>query len=193
MRVPPVPLQSCLGCAVRVYVFRVALLLQPAKPGRHLWCVCLGLGFTFTPPIVAGVLGCVCVCVCVRVALLSSPCQSWLGSWAVCVCGGAPPAPFQSWPGCAVRVFGCGFALQHADPGSGSWWVCLCASVAFTPPILARMFGCVCLCACSACIPRFLAEDCGVCLWLRVSLSCRQSWLLCWAVCVSLRAPPVLR
>ena len=128
------PRQSWLGCwAVCV------LRLHPATPGTggRCGCVCLGSGFGCAPPLLAGVLGCVC-------ALL---------------------APSHFWHGCAVWVcvFGLGFRLRPATPGSG-----------------------VGLCACSACTQQLLARVRGVCVcvWGRDSAAPRHSWLGCWAVCV---------
>ena len=71
-----------------------ALCLHPATPGcgARRGCVCLGSGFGCTPPLLAGVLGCVCAGV------------------------GAPLAPRHSWMGCApwVCVFGLRFRLRPA-------------------------------------------------------------------------------
>ena len=41
---------------------------------------------------------------------------------------------------------------------------------------------CVCLCACSVCTPPLLAGACGVgvCVWARVLVAPRHSWLGCW-------------
>ena len=66
--------------------------------GACVWArVVFGLGFRLTPPLVAGVVGCVCVCV------------------------RAPLVPRHSWLGCAVWlcVLGLGFWLCPATPGWG--------------------------------------------------------------------------
>ena len=182
---PPL-LAGVLGC---VCVFVCALRLYPATPGWNVrcGCVCFGSGFRCAPPLVAGVLG--CVCVCVRAPLV--PRHSWLGcvvwlwvlglgcklrpatpGWGVgcvCVCVCAPLVPRHSWLGCAVWVCVCGlgFWLHPASPG----WdfgvgVCLCARFVCTPPLLAGVCGV------------------GVCFWARVPAAPRQSWLVCWGVCV---------
>ena len=145
-RVSAAPRHSWLGCwGVCVLVW--ALRLHPATPGwgARRGCVCLGSGFSCTPPHLAGVLGCVCAGV------------------------GAPLAPRHSWLGCApwVCVFGLRFRLRPATPGWGvGVCVCWCGRSACTPPLLAGV--------------RFV----GVCVWARVSVAPRHSWLGCWAACV---------
>ena len=112
VRTPPFLARGFWGFLVRVsgYGFR----LHPAVPGSGLRCGCVrwGLGFGFTPPILARVL--VCVCLCARSACTP---KILAGVWGVCVCVCAPFVPRQSWPGCAVRVFGCGFWLHPANLG----------------------------------------------------------------------------
>ena len=186
---------SWLGCwAVCVLVW--ALRLHPATPGwgARRGCVCLGSGFSCTPPLLAGVMGCVCAGV------------------------GAPLAPRHSWLGCApwVRVFGLGFRLQPATPCWGvEVCVCWCGRSACTPPLLPGsapwvcVFGlgfrlrpatpgwgvglCMCWCARSVCTPPLLAgvRDVGVCVWARISAAPRHSWLGCWGVCVLVCVPPL--
>ena len=209
-RVSAAPRHSWQGCWA-VCVLVCAPCLHPATPGSgaRCGCVCLGSGFSCTPPLLAGVLGCVCA----RVR--------------------APLAPRHSWLGCAVWVcvFGLGFRLRPATPGwDVGLCVCSCARSACTQPFLARvrgvgvcvwawvsaaprhswlgcavwvcMFGvgfwlrpatpgwgvglCVCLCARPACTPPLLAgvRGVGVCVWAGVSAASRHSWLGCWAVCV---------
>ena len=89
-----------------VFVFVCALRLYPATPGLGVRCGrgCLSSDFGCTPPLLAGVLGC------------------------VCVCGRAPLVPRHSWLGCAVRVcvLGLGFRLRPASPG---WVVRVCVFV----------------------------------------------------------------
>ena len=132
---------SWLGCS-GVCVFVCVVRLYPATPGWGVRCysVCLGSGFGCAPPHLAGVLG--CVCVCVRAPLL--PCHSWQGCAAL------------------VCVFGLGFRLRSATPGSG-------------------VGVCVCLCACSVSAPPLLAGVCGVGLGAgaRHSAVPRHSWLGC--------------
>ena len=95
-RVAAAPRHSWLGCW-GVFVFVGALRLYPVTPGWGVWCGrgCLGSGCGCSPPVLAGVLGCVCVYV------------------------RAPLVPRHSLVGCAVRscVLGCGFRLRPATPG----------------------------------------------------------------------------
>ena len=145
-RVSAAPRHSWLGYWA-VCVLVCVLRLHQATPGRgaRCGCVCLGSGFGCAPPLLAGVLGCVCAGV------------------------GAPLAPCDSWLGCApwVCVFGLGFRLQPATPGSGvGVCVCWCGRSACTPPLLV-VVGAV-----------------GLCVWARVSAVPRHSWLGCWGVCV---------
>ena len=115
------PRLSWLGCW-GVCVFVCPLRLFPATPGWGVWwvCLCFGSGFGCTPPLLAGVLGCVCV----RVP--------------------APLVPRHSWLGCAawVCVFGLGFRLRPTALGWGvGLCVHLCARSACTPPLLAGAGG----------------------------------------------------
>ena len=75
-RVSAAPRHSWLGCW-GVCVLVCALRLHPATPGwdARREYVCLGSGFGCTPPLLAGVLG--CVCAGVRASL--APRHSWLG------------------------------------------------------------------------------------------------------------------
>ena len=142
------PRHSWLGCS-GVCVFVCPLRLYPATPGRGVWCgcVCLGLGFGYTPPLLAGVLGCLCVCV------------------------RAPPVPRHSWLGCVVWVcvLGLGFWLRPATPGWGvRVCVCLCAQSACTPPLLVGVCGVgVCAWARVSAAPRHFWLGCwGVCVFV---------------------------
>ena len=62
---------------------------------------CFGLSFAVTPPFLAWVYG-----VLVLVRVWNSPRQSWQGCWGVC-------------------VLVCGLPLCPANPGCGSWCVCV--------------------------------------------------------------------
>ena len=130
------------GCVCLGWGFGCA---PPLRAGV-LGCACLFACSPCTPPLLAGVCG-VGVCVWVRVS--AAPRHPWLGCWGVCVlvcalrlypttpgwgvrygCGcfssGFGCAPL-SWLGCAasVCVFGLGFRLRPATPGSGGG-VCVC-------------------------------------------------------------------
>ena len=139
VRVPLVPPQFWLRCAMWVCVLGLPFRLRPANPG---WAVgmrvCLCARSPCTPPLLAGVLRCVyvgmrallvpresslgcavCVCVCLcsgfdcAPPLLAGP----LGG--VCVCVRTLLVPRHSWPGCAVWVcvLGLGSRLPPATPG----------------------------------------------------------------------------
>ena len=172
-RVSAAPRHSWLGCwAVCV------LCLHPATPGTGVrcGCVCLGSGFGYAPPLLAGVLGCVCaplapshswprlrgvgVCVWTRVSAALRHCC--LGCWAVCV-----------------------LRLHPATPGTGARCGCVCWGSGFgcAPPLPAGVLGCVC----APLAPNhswLRVRGVGVCVWARVSAAPRHSWLGCWAVCV---------
>ena len=162
------PRHSWLGCCA-VCVLVCALRLHPATPGwgARRGCVCLSSGFRCTPPLLAGVLGCVCAGV------------------------GAPLAPRHSWLGCTpwVCVFGLGFRLRPASPGWGvglcvCW--CACSSCSLASPGWGVRLGCVCLGSGFGCAPPLLAGVLGcVCARVRALLAPRHSWLGCavW-VCV---------
>ena len=180
-RVPAAPRHSWLGCSV-VCVLVCALRVHPATPcwGVRCGCVCFGSGFGCSPPLLAGVFG--CVCACVRTTLV--PRHSWLGcaAWVLCLgsglgcappllagvsgfvfaCVRAPIAPRHSWLACAVWVcvFGLGFRLRPAMPGWGLevcvWW---CGRSPCAPPLVAGVCGA------------------GVAVWPQVSAAPRHSWL----------------
>ena len=101
---PAVPVFVCAvllhpanpGCGFGACVVVRALRLYRAIPcsGVRCGCVCLGSGFGYAPPSLAGMLGCVCLCArsactppilagvcgaCVGLRLWPSARQSWLG------------------------------------------------------------------------------------------------------------------
>ena len=207
---PLVPRHSWLRCAVWVCVLGLGFWLRPATPGWGVGvCVCLCACSACTPPLLAGVLGCLFVCV------------------------RAPLVPRHSWLGCAVWVclLALGFRLRPATPGWGvGVCVSLCARFASTSPLLAgvcgvgvcagalvsaapshswlgcwgvRVFvcalplypatpgcgvrcGCVCLGSGFGCAPPLLARVLGsVCVCVRAPRVPRHPWLRCvvW-VCV---------
>ena len=75
-RVLAAPRHSWLGCWA-VCVLVCALRLHPATPGwgARCGCVCLGLGFSCAPPLLAGL--CI-VGVCAWARVWAAPCHSWL-------------------------------------------------------------------------------------------------------------------
>ena len=103
-------------CCVAL-VFGLGFRGNPAIPGWGSGCVCLGMGFGFASPILAGACG-----ACVRARDSTAPCQTWLGCvvwvwalasprqsspgrWGVRVCGPLPLVPRQSGaPLCGVGV-----------------------------------------------------------------------------------------
>ena len=103
VRAVPVPCQFWLELVVCLFGYRFcfhppnpgsgvlfvcALCLYAANPGLPVRCVCLGTGFCFTSPNLAGAFS-----VLVWARVLLPPCQSWLGCFGVCVCVRAPPVP----------------------------------------------------------------------------------------------------
>ena len=162
-RVSAAPRHSWPGCR-GLCLLVCALHLHPVTPGGGVWrgCVCFGFGFGWTPPLLAGVLG--CVCACVRAPLV--PRHSWPGctAWVLCLgsglgcaspllagvseimsaCVRAPLAPRDSCLRCAV-------------------WVCVLASgFGCTPPLLAGLLGCVCACVHALLVPRHSWLGCAV-------------------------------
>ena len=205
------PRHSWLGCW-GVCVFVCALRLYHATHGSvvRCGCVCWGSSFGCSPPLLAGLLG--CVCACVRGPLV--PRHSWLGcaAWVfvlglgfwlrpatpgwgvgVCVClVRAPLVPRHSWLGCAVRlcVLRLGFRLRPATPGWGVGvflcvFVCLLRLYPATPGWGVRC-GCACLGSGFGCAAPLLAGASGCArACVRSPLVPRHCWLGCVVrVCV---------
>ena len=129
---PPQPWLGCWGVCVLV----CPLCLSPDTPswGVRCGCACLGSGFRCSPPLLAGVLG--CVCAGVRASLV----------------------PRHSCLGCAAWVcaFGLRVRLRPATPGWGvRLCVCWCPRFACTPPLLPGVCGVgVCVWAQGSAVPR---------------------------------------
>ena len=197
-RVSAAPRHSWLGCW-GLCVFVCALRLYPAIPGWSvlLECVCLGSGFGFAPPLLAGVLG--CACLCARSAC-TPPLLAGVCGVGVCASARVSAAPRHPWLGCAVWVcvLGLGFRLRPATPCSGVGvcvFVCALRLYPATPGWGVR-YGRVCLGSSFGCAPPPLAGVCGVgvCVWARVSAAPRHSSLGCRGMCVlvcALRLYPV--
>ena len=185
---PRVPRHSWLGCAVWACVPGLGFWLRPATPGWAVrcGCVCMGSGFGYAPPLLAGGLWCVCACVCAQLVPRHSrlACAVW-----VCVLGLGfqlrPASP--GWGVGVLCVFVCALRLYPATPG----WrvrcarVCLGSGFGWAPPLLAGVLGCACLCARSACTQPLLAGVCvlGLGFWLHPAT---PGWGvgLCVFVCV---------
>ena len=145
------PRHSWLGCR-GLCLLVCALRLHPATPGWGVrrGCVCFGSAFGLTPPLLAGVFG--CVYACVRAPLVPRP--SWLGRAAwVCV--------LELW-----------FRLRPATPGWGvGVRLCLSARSTCTPPLLPGVcVGGVCVWAGVSAAPRHS--------WLGYPGVCVQVWAL---------------
>ena len=155
-------------------------------------CVCLASGCSCTPPLPAGVLG--CVCVCVHTPLVSR--HSWLGCvvW-LCVLG----LRFRlrpTTPGWGVGVDVCLYArFASALPllaGVSGMGVCLGAGCGCTPPLLAGVLGCVCVCVRAPLVPRHSWLGCAVwlcVLGLRFRLRTALLAGVLGCVCVCVRDP----
>ena len=161
---PLVPRHSWLECAVWVCVFGLGFRLRPAIPGWGVrvcivvcvlplypatpdWglrrgCVCLGSGFGCAPPLLAGMLSFVCVKVCAPLV----PRHLWLGRAAwVCVFGlGFRLRPATPGSGVGVFVLVCMLLLYPATPGWGVRCGCVCLGWGFgcAPPLLAGVLRC---------------------------------------------------
>ena len=173
------PRYSWLGCW-GVCVLVRPLRLYPATPGWGVQrgCVFWGLGFSCTPPLLGGMLGCVYAPV------------------------PAPLVPGHSPLGCVVWVcvFGSGCRLHPASLGWGvGVFVCSCAPSTCTPPLLAGVCGLgVCAWAWVSAAPRHSWLGCwGVCVFvcpLRLFPN-TPGWGV-WCLCVCLGsgfgcAPPL--
>ena len=167
-------LPQCPGYGHWVSYCCVVLMLgfgfrgNPANPGWVLGWVCLGTGFGFSPPFLAGARG-VCgwawVLACIPPFLAGVLGRAWLCARSACT----PPLLAGV---CGVGVCAwLGLRLRAANPGC-------------------RVGVCACLCARSVCTPPLLAGVCGVavCAWARVVATPCHSWLGCWGVCVSVCA-----
>ena len=183
------------GCAVWVCVFGLGFRLPPATPGwgvrlcvcsactrpllatgARCGCVCFGSGFSWAPPLLAGLLG--------RVCAPLAPSHSWprVRGEGVSVWARVSAAPRHSWLGCWPV---CVLRLHAATPGPDARCGCVCLGPGFgcAPPLLAGVLACVrAPLAPSHSWPR--VRGVGVCVWARVSAAPRHSWLGCWAVCV---------
>ena len=86
---------------------------NPAIPGWGLGCVCLGTGFGFALPVLAGVCSS-----CVWLWTFPAPAYSWLGRWGMCPLARALPVPRHSRVG-PPAVRGCvGVAVGGVSPPS---------------------------------------------------------------------------
>ena len=191
----PVIPGSCLWCR---------FCLQLAVPRWGLWFVCLCECLAFSSPILAPLCG-----VCVSALVLFQPRHPWPG-FVVCDCLRVLPTLCYSWLGCVVCVgqqglsspgssqlrfvvcvFVCGLGLHFANPGSGLWYVCLCADSIRTLPMLAEDCG-VRLCAGLFFILPILAAVCGVCVLALVVSEPRQSWpAFMVSVCAQVSSAPL--
>ena len=191
---PTVAWRLCLGLGFGCVRFRL-------RPATLAWgvgvCVRLCVCSPCTQPLLARVRG---VGVCVWARVLASPCNSWLGCWAVCVLRLHPATP-GTVAGCGCVCLGSGFGcappllagvlgcVRAPLAPSHSWhgcatWVCV-FGLGFRLRPATPGWG-VGLCACSACTQPLLARvrGVGVCVWAPVSAAPRHSWLGCWAVWV---------
>ena len=171
VRTPQVPRHFWLGCAVWLGVLGLRLRLRPATLGWGVGvCVCalrlypatpdwgvlcgrvfLSSGFGCTPPLLAGVLGCVCVRV-------HAPLYSTTPGWGVRrrrVCLGSG---FGCAPPLLAGVLGCACARSACTPLP--WlgcvvWVCVPRlGFRLRLPLLVGVSGCVCACVRAPLVPR---------------------------------------
>ena len=203
-----VPRHSWLGCAVRVCVLGLGFRLRPATPGWGVWVlcvlvcalslypatpgwsvrcgrVCLGSGFAWAPPLLAGLLGCACLCArsAGTLPLLAVVCVLGLGfsvrpatpglTGGVCVFVCAVRL-YPVTPGWVCGVGVCPRARVSAAPRHswlGCWGLCVfvCALRLYpASPGSGVRCGCVCLGSGSGCASPLLAALLGsVCLCAR--------------------------
>ena len=144
--------------------------------GSVVWVCVLGLRFSLRPATPGSGVG-LCVCLCVRSAC-TPPLLAEVFGVGVCAWAWVLAAARHSWLGCAVWVcvLGLGFRLRPATPG---WAV-----------------GVMCVLVCALRLypatPGWGVQCGRVCLGSGFG-SPRQSWLGCWGVRVSVRAPLVPR
>ena len=122
-----------------------------------------------------------------------SPCKSWLGCWAVHFCVRPRPVPCHFRLGCAVWVcvFAWALRLCPANPGWGSWCVCLGLGFCFQPANPGRGVG-VCVFVCALCLYLAFLEwcvRCG-CVCFGPSFGCTPPFLGGVFRCVYGCAPP---
>ena len=152
-----------ISCCCVALMFWFGFRGDPAFPRPGLGWVCLGTGFGFAPPFLAGVCG-VCrwawVLVCPLPLVAGVLWRAWLCARSACT------PPFLALV-CGVGV--CATARVSAAPRH-SWQVCwgLCVFVC-----VLRLYS------------PLLAGVCGVvvCAWAPVSAAPRHSWFRCWGVC----------
>ena len=217
---PPCPgYGHWVSCFCVVLLFGFGFRGSPATPGWGLGCVCLGTGFGFAPPFLAGVYGLcgwarvlactrpflagvlACVWLCARSAC-TPPFQAQVCVVGVCAWAWLLAAPRHSWLGCwGVCVFVCALRLYPATPGGGVRCGCVCLGSGFgcAPPLLARVLRCVCVCVRAPHVPRHSWLGCAawVCvLWLGFWLrSATPGWGVGLCVCLCARSactPPLV-
>ena len=182
----PVPRRSRLGCAVWVAVLGLGFRLRPTTPGSGVhvcvcvfvcasrlvpcpsWLgvryggVCLGLGCSRAPPLLARMLG--RVYVCVRALLVPRP--SWMGR-AVWAC--VPVLGFRllsATPGWGVRVCVCScVCLASTPPFLAGWCVCVCVGLGFVHSLFFSWLGCCSGVASCLCRVHFSSTSFGGRLW----------------------------
>ena len=185
-------------------VFGLGFRGTTSNPGWRLRCLCLGTGFSFAPPFLAGACG-VCglawVLACTPPFLAQALGRAWLCALRM----------YPAIPSCSVRCgcvcLGCGCGCAPPLLAGVLGGVCVCVhtpSVARHSWLKCALWVCVlglwlrlrpatpgwgvgvsvCPCACSACTPPLLAAVCGVgvCVWPQVSAAPHHSWLGCWGV-----------
>ena len=157
------------------------------------WCLCLGLGLSVTPPLLAAVFGCV-----LRYGIRFCPTIPGWGFRCVRLgwCFGLRPAISVS--GFEVCVFVCALLPYFATPG----WVvrrgCLClgSGLGCARPLLAGVMGCVCVCVRAPLYPATPGWSVWCwCVWLGTGFACAPPLMagVLGCVCGCVRAPLVHR